>query len=272
MDIVDPMGVFVVGMHRSGTSTLVRMFESVGFHAGSEDDFHPPTEHDPEGHREHRALWATNEALLAYIGRSWDDPVGIDWTALTDTQLGDVLGAINAAAPAFTRTEPWVAKDPRLCLTLPLWAKCVPAAAVFIHRDPLEVADSLHARDARPLRSGIALWEAYARSALRALTVLPHAFVGFAELVERPEQEMVTLLDRLGVTACADTAPVPFRPDRIRHRRSRSDTLCHLNTSQRELLLAVELLVAGHPDADAARQAVAAAPLSDDATDLLPRH
>ena len=267
------MGVFVVGMHRSGTSTLVRMFESVGFRAGAEDDFHPPTEHDPEGHREHRALWATNEAILAYIGRSWDDPVGIDWTALSDAQLGDVLGAINAAAPAFTGIEPWVAKDPRLCLTLPLWARCVPATAVFIHRDPLEVADSLHARDARPLRSGIALWEACARAALRGLPSLPHAFVGFAELVERPDQEMSALLDRLGMSACADaTASVPFRPERIRHRRARGDTLRHLNTSQRELLVAIELSVAGHPEADTARRAAVAAPLSDDATELLPRH
>ena len=34
------------------------------------------------------------------------------------------------------------------------------------YRDPLEVADSMRARDGWPLAAGIALWEAYARAAL----------------------------------------------------------------------------------------------------------
>ncbi|MEN9643524.1 MAG: hypothetical protein RL238_193 [Actinomycetota bacterium] len=269
------MGVFVVGMHRSGTSTLVRMFEAAGFHAGEEADFHPPTEHDPEGHREHIALWGTDEAVLAYIGRSWDDPVGIDWDALTDTQRADVLGAVVAAAPAFTHTEPWVAKDPRLCLTLPLWAHCVPgASAVFVHRNPLEVAESLRARDGWPLAAGIALWEAYVRAALRGLAVLPHAAVDFDALLEQPDAEVQSLLERLhaagGVAApSGGSAPPPIRPDRVRHRRTTDETAAHLNPAQRDLLDAVHLRVADHPDADAACRAAAATPVSESAADLL---
>lgn len=269
MSSVTAVGVFVVGMHRSGTSTLVRMFEAAGFHAGTEDDFNPPTDHDPDGHREHRALWATNEAILAYIGRSWDDPVGIDWAALDPAERADVLGAINAALPAFTHTEPWVAKDPRLCLTLSLWAERVPAAAVFIHRDPLEVADSLHARDGRPLASGIALWEAYVRSALRALPLIPHTFVGFAPLVADPTAELGALLERLDLHAPRQPPiSAPFTAARVRHRRSPEETAAHLNPSQRQLLTAVELLVAGHPEASDAQEAAMAAPMSAAAAEL----
>lgn len=268
------MGVFIVGMHRSGTSTLVRMFEAYGFHAGDEADFNPPTEHDPEGHREHRAVWATNEAILAYVGRRWDDPVGIDWGALDAAQLGDVLGAVNAAVPAFTHTTPWVAKDPRLCLTLPLWTRCVEADVVLVHRDPLEVADSMRARDGWPLAAGIALWEAYARAALHGLDGTPHAAVDFGQLQAEPVATMRAVLDRLpSVTSMPLHTPspcdLPVRPERVRHRRSPADTLAHLNPSQRELLDAMHLVVARHRDADDAVRTAVATPVSEAAADLL---
>jgi len=71
--------VLVLGMHRSGTSVLVRTLESLGIWAGSETDFHPPTRHDPQGHREHRAVWELNESALVWIDRAWDNPVDLDW-------------------------------------------------------------------------------------------------------------------------------------------------------------------------------------------------
>ena len=65
----------VLGMHRSGTSLLMNLFERLGFHLGGNDDFHPATAHDPEGYREHIAVWGLNEKILAAGDAAWDEPL-----------------------------------------------------------------------------------------------------------------------------------------------------------------------------------------------------
>ena len=63
--------------------------------------------------------------------------------------------------------RPLVLKDPRLCLTLPLWRSAIPArlGAVLVLRDPEDVARSLQARDDMPVMLGLAMWDRYVRSA-----------------------------------------------------------------------------------------------------------
>lgn len=267
--------VVVLGMHRSGTSVLVRVLESIGLFSGEESDFHPPTDHDIDGHREHILVWRANELALQSVGRAWDEPVGVDWDLLDTTAGQKVSAAICLALDALEPRSPWVLKDPRLCLTLPLWRRFINPICVMSHRNPLEVAASLAARDDTPLNVGLALWEWYQRKALVSSAGLPRIFTSFASLSASPEHFIDRLTDELLAHAPDVTLPSQRpRPElfvkaQVRHRSTTHDVIQWLNSAQRELFDALEGAADGASDADYAIAAVTMAPMSPQATEVL---
>lgn len=262
------MKLFVVGMHRSGTSVLVRLLEGLGFFAGREEDFHPPTEHDPQGHREHVQFWQVNEAALAAAGRAWDDPWPFDGLGLAEPALDQP--AADALA-AFDGHRHWVAKDPRFCLTLPLWRRHVEAVCLHVHRDPLAVARSLAARGNLPVFGGIALWEAYQRAAILGSAGFPRLFVSYADFTADPVAFARDLAAKLRDVdpSLSQNDPVAaarsFDPRMLRQKTTPGETAEHLNPAQARLLGALEKAVAAPAELDR----VAAEPLSAPARDIL---
>ena len=100
--------------------------------------------------------------------------------------------------------RPLVMKDPRMCLTMPFWRAVLPArlGAVFVLRDPLEVARSLKARDKIPILLGLAMWDRYIRSASSGLAGLPTLVVNYDSMLEDPvksSREVATFLEYMGV-------------------------------------------------------------------------
>jgi hypothetical protein len=266
--------VFVLGMHRSGTSAVVRVMESIGFRAGDETDFHPPTAHDPLGYREHIAVWRVNETALAAVGRAWDDPVGIDWDLLPEVTRGQLSAAIDLAVAALDRHRPWVAKDPRLCLTLPLWRRATTPLCVMTHRNPIDVAHSLAHRDGLPVFGGIALWEWYQRKALIASTGLLRVFVSFADLAADRglfSERLLGLLHEVApdLAFAGSSLPAVFVKDLVRHQSTGREIEDWLNPAQLRLFEALEQATAGSPGADGAVAAAAAAPMSAQGTEIL---
>jgi hypothetical protein len=267
-------GVFVVGMHRSGTSAVVRVLESIGFFAGAETDFHPPTAHDPLGHREHIMVWRANETALTALGRGWDDPVGINWDLLPGAARGEVTAAIDLAVAQLDEHRLWVAKDPRLCLTLPLWRRATTPLCVMTHRNPMDVARSLAARDGMPVFGGLALWEWYQRSALNGSAGLVRVYVSFADLAADPERFSARLLQLLHESApdlafAGASMPTVFDPNLVREQSVGNEVQDWLNPTQRSLFDALEQATAGSPGADDAVAAALAAPMSAQATEIL---
>ncbi len=89
------------------------------------------------------------------------------------------MAQLRAGAREFARvefTDPHlVLKDPRLCITLPLWRTVFEPApvAVLVLRDPLEVARSLEHRNDFPLTLSLALWRRYVQQSVAAVEGLP---------------------------------------------------------------------------------------------------
>jgi hypothetical protein len=238
------MRLLVLGMHRSGTSLLVRTLEGLGLWAGDEHEFNPPTQHDPDGHREHRDVVELNEAALRWIDRRWDRATDIDWTRLPADRRADVLGAINAVTAKLDEQPDWVAKDPRLCLTLPLWREIVEPACIVVHRDPVEVARSLQARDGLTIADGIALWELYNRHAILNSDGLDRLLLSHADLVTAPERTTAVIDQWL---APRRTSPRPVQPPKapvrdhlVRHRSTADEVATLLDPFQQRLLTALE--------------------------------
>lgn len=183
--------IVVLGMHRSGTSALVRAIGLLGAEMGPRDHL--------RRNWENRYLRNVNSRLLEAGGGDWDAPPrGDDWITTADTpalrglaeerfeqELGDAVVAV------------W--KDPRTCLTLPFWRPIMGdgAVAVLIHRHPREVASSLETRNRFGHGLSFALWERYNREALRFADGLPTTVIRYSDLLGRPQDAMTRLAGHL---------------------------------------------------------------------------
>jgi hypothetical protein len=152
--------LIVIGMHRSGTSVLVRAIEQLGVfmgwrkHYGDEAAF----------------FTRVNEWLLRQAGASWDHPEPFrrlvehaELRALAVEHVRILLGSPRVIGylglGRYLRwriperlAHAWGWKDPRNTFTLPLWLDCFPDARVIhVHRHGVDVAQSLQARHERML-------------------------------------------------------------------------------------------------------------------------
>lgn len=181
-------GVFILGMHRSGTSAATRLVNLLGVPTCIEEDLLPATADNPRGYWESASLTAFNDRLLTTLGCDWSCPIWLDtgWeTAPTLDRFGDqARGLLPRVFPG----DQWVWKDPRNCVTFAFWARYVDAdpVAVLVYRNPLEVAASLGARDGFGKPHSLALWERYVRSSLAAIAGVPALVTAYADLLSNP--------------------------------------------------------------------------------------
>ena len=189
--------LFIVGMHRSGTSALCAALNNCGINFGTGLLAAMAGVND-EGFWEDGDLVALNDRLLAQAGYTWfslgPSSVAIDWR-------GDPFEEERAAAQRMIERgfgdSPQAVKDPRFCLTLPFWLDVCAgmqreARVVCIIRPPMEVARSLEKRDRFPVSFGLRLAEHYQRS---LETNIPASAVRltFDELLTDPSSALAKL-------------------------------------------------------------------------------
>jgi hypothetical protein len=203
--------ILVAGMHRSGTSAVCRVINLLGAAVAHPDDLLGATPSNPRGHWESASLVRINDEALRLLGGFWwCPPAAREGQWETDghrTLRPRAAEALRAAHPR----EPWVWKDPRLCLTLPFWRPLLPAPAcvVLVLRDPSEIAASLAARDRGDTDRALMLWERSMHHLLPALQGLPVATVRYATLLADPDGTTATLRARLADAGIALDEPPP---------------------------------------------------------------
>jgi hypothetical protein len=199
-----PRCVYVVGMHRSGTSATAHVLGQLGLESPAGDELIPATGTNERGHHESKALVRFNEHLLATLGGTWAAPPTPPPGWERDKALADRRAeAATTFGTVFPR-RPASWKDPRHCILLPFWQTVLGpgTAAVFVYRRPLEVARSLQARDGLQLTHGLALWERYARAASANLDGIPTFCSDYGRLVDDPQAwctEVAAFLAQTGV-------------------------------------------------------------------------
>jgi hypothetical protein len=227
----EPLQVFVLGMHRSGTSLVASLLRLLGVFLGDEDDFIPADQDNPQGFWERRGVISLNNLVLRAGDAAWDRVASFDAARIR----GRFRRRFAEGAAPLVRTldarGTWAIKDPRLCLTLPLWRPLCPhAACVVALRHPIEVASSLERRDRIPLATGVALWERYTRSALLASDGLPRTALLFDDLFAGPEETAGRL--RAFLAARRDIELRPVSDEAVRG---------HVNPAERHHRVADEL-------------------------------
>lgn len=184
--MAEPDVVCVLGMHRSGTSLVMRAANALGVALGPEEHLMPPVEDNPTGFWEHELLTELNDEILAAFGGSWHDPPPLPPGWEDDPRIEELrLRARRVVAEDFADLPRWGWKDPRACLTLPFWQRVMPPMGyVICLRNPLDVARSLERRNGFPIRKGIDLWLAYLGGALGQTVGQPRLLLFYEDFVE----------------------------------------------------------------------------------------
>ncbi|MCG8636167.1 MAG: hypothetical protein MI863_20210, partial [Desulfobacterales bacterium] len=134
----DPAGVFILGMHRSGTSCLTGMLGQYGLFLGN---VRTSGRFNPKGNQEIPEVNRINNQLLAGSKGAWHRPAVV---TRGHPHLKTRIGRMRNTLEKSNRL--WGIKDPRLLYCLPLWKKpgdCI--IATFRH--PSAVTASLASRN-----------------------------------------------------------------------------------------------------------------------------
>ncbi len=205
--------IIILGMHRSGTSCLTGSLQEAGLQLG---EVNQKTRCNEKGTRENVAIMELNDAVLAAVGASWDNPPQekIIWR---DDHKVWRKHLIKAAVQ-----EPvWGFKDPRTLFTFDGWSEAMPnARLIATFRDPIAVAQSLNVRNGFPLERGLELWRAYNEKLLAICDQHDVAVVSFDWSPLRYRQGLEALCTNIGLKPPADG--FTFFETRLRQNHSAS--------------------------------------------------
>lgn len=191
------MAIFVIGMHRSGTSMVASILQSLGVNLGPDELLAPANQFNEAGYFENAPAVATNDAFLKENDLSWRTLPAIE-TKTTLQGVETLAASIQDVIKSLNTGRAWCLKDPRLSYLLPYWASAVkPASAIVCVRKPEAAAMSLKTRNDISISYGAALWELYTLAALRNTQKLPRAIVVYEELIEKPKETIEKMIASL---------------------------------------------------------------------------
>lgn len=220
--------LLVVGMHRSGTSAVSGALNRLGVAVPGE--LLPPAPQNPLGFFENRHFVALNDAILDRLGARWDSLVPPPQAALGAVArfaLSDRIRSLLREELAGQALS--LFKDPRLCVTAPIWLEALAAEgfdtrALLPIRAPEEVARSLETRDGLPRPLGLALWLHNVLAAERATRGLRRSILRYDAFLADWRSAFATVADHLelrwpaSITNAGPEVDVFVRPD-LRHHR-----------------------------------------------------
>lgn len=220
--MIPKRAILILGMHRSGTSVLTRIFNLLG--ASVSPNLMPATEENPTGYWESIQIAKFNNRLLQSAGTSWksDAPVSGKWFDHPD-RIQDRADAKMIIQSEFAGEEIFVLKCPRLCLLLPFWKTVfnelgIDIFIVLVLRDPIHVARSLSARASFPEMksasitnnySASLLWLRYVLDAERYSRDLPRIAVDYSSLTFDWQSALKPVLTGF-IPAFPTTNPIPI--------------------------------------------------------------
>src|SRR5580658_1383774 len=187
MEIPRRLAVVVMGMHRSGTSAVAGTAVRLGLAAPR--TMLPASPDNPAGFYESTEVILHNQFVLHTARCTWVDCLPFDPSRFDDaTRSALAERSFGVLREEFAGAAAFMVKDPRLCLTLPVWLPALRAigaavAVLLVIRHPREVVHSLLQRDRLPEPALAPLWLHYTLAAERNSRGLPRAVVFYDDLL-----------------------------------------------------------------------------------------
>lgn len=184
--------VFVLGMHRSGTSALAGALSHLGVEFVSGQDEMSGAPANPKGFFERPSIVNYSDTLLTTHNWAWHTANLYPFDV--EKAVGLLPQGLNLIA-SLSNDSPVGIKDPRSCLLMPFWRRALldRFEAIVITRDPAEVAWSLHVRDGLPVTVGLALWIAYNMHLANGIQGMNPQILRYENLVDSPTTELASI-------------------------------------------------------------------------------
>ena len=190
--------LFVLGMHRSGTSAITGALRHCDVWVGEETELTDANVENPLGFWERRDMRDLCDQMLHSAGADWWRVANFDPKAIPRAALTEQRRKFEKIVSELDNYQAWVIKEPRLCLLMPVLRHYVKnPVCIHIHRNPLEVARSLQTRNGFSIAAGLALWEVYNLHALRASEGLPRISLSYESLMQHPVETLNALVKEL---------------------------------------------------------------------------
>lgn len=124
----------VLGMHKSGTTLVSQILHSSGIDMG---EFDPGVNYDRGNKYERAESLALDLDILGTDSYRVIDLPPLEHAVLSAAQRERMVSIIDACEEEH---EDWGMKDPRMCLTYPLWAdELPPHRLIVVFRDPTQI-------------------------------------------------------------------------------------------------------------------------------------
>ena len=192
------MQIIILGMHRSGTSAVSRLINMMGTYLGPEEKRMAAQPDNPKGFWERSDVMRLNNEILHAAGGSWDQVSQINLKSISGPDKEQFGGCISDILLEMDAHRPWSLKDPRMCLTLPVWRSHLEIPVfLFVFRNPVQVAQSLAKRNNLPLFIGIALWEYYTVKALNGIKGEKVIFIRYEDVMSDPVEATASIYKNL---------------------------------------------------------------------------
>jgi len=238
------MQIIIFGMHRSGTSCVSRLVNMMGGYFSPEGEEMLPQAENPKGFWERFDVMEVNNEILRASGGVWDQVSKINFGKIESKQQEVFKKKIQNIIYSLDGHRPWFVKDPRMCLVFSYWRPFLELpVAIFVYRNPLQIAQSLAQRNNFPLYVGIALWEYYVISAIKDLQGINTFVTCYEDLVESPVSEVKRIYNRLndfgvkGLRLPVDKEIKAFVDPQLCHHRATQKMLSsYLNSNQLQLV------------------------------------
>jgi hypothetical protein len=158
--------IFVLGMHRSGTSAITRLLNILGADLGKNLLAGDP-DINKKGFWENFRLINLHDQILESLETRWYDfrELSIDWW-LEEPMQEYYSRIMEILQQDFSSHRLMLVKDPRISRMLPFWLEFLKSnggtpKCVLVMRNPLEVARSISRRDQFSRVTSLLLWLVY---------------------------------------------------------------------------------------------------------------
>lgn len=204
-------------MHRSGTSAVASVIESIGISLGNKTQ--NVDQDNPYGYFENKDFVEFNQKLLSYFSSRWDNPF-FDCKASIESSSKPELNkwikkATNLLKKNFTGISILAVKDPRNSILLPFWEMVLDTNKVPLNnvyyicmlRNPIEVASSQIRRYQNnpdvhfigdTTEEVFVLWFYYYVYLLRNTRINKLLFINYKNLLVSPDSEIERICKFVG--------------------------------------------------------------------------
>ena len=191
--------IFILGMHRSGTSALAGMLAKAGFSAPS--DLMPATTANPKGYWESLGIIRRNEDFIIEMESHWSSslPLPTGWNESNSARKWRT-SLINLISEAYSGAELPIIKDPRFCKLIKglepwLESRLIDSSFIIPIRHPLEVANSLHQAEGIEHYKALRLWMESIFMTEKATRGNRRKFICFDDLIQEPSNALEACLN-----------------------------------------------------------------------------